>query len=97
MAREVRSGWGSFLRSGYLRTDVPSPLSTILVNLCQHDVLALRILDDQLLHETSTGTLTSHSAEFLQEGAISEREQGKMGMVHTKHPLLYPLSDLFYP
>ena len=90
-------GGGHFSDRDTSRTDVPSALSTILVNLCQYDVFALARSDGQSLYETSTGTLTSHLAEFLQGGAIREREHGKMGTVHTKHPLLYPLSDLFYP
>jgi hypothetical protein len=68
-------GGGHFSDRDISRTDVPPALSTILVNLRQHDVLASERSDGQSVYETSTGTLTSHSVEFLQAGAISERER----------------------
>lgn len=98
MTREVCAGWRSFLRSRHVsRTSAPSPLSTILVNLCQYDVLASTRSDSVLLHEAGTRALTSHSAGFLQVGAVSEREYGRIGILRTKHPFLYPLPDLLYP
>lgn len=59
----------------FLEITAPAPLTSILVNLCQHDVLALKQSDKPVPPRRSRRSHTSHSVEFLGVEGLSERDE----------------------
>ena len=95
MAREVRTGWRLSQVKLLQKVIVPASLPSVLVNLCHHDVLALKRSGPT--RDGILKALTNRSAVFLEVGGLSQRDSNKVVPAHTKHPLLHPLPDLLYP